>query len=384
MVRGSPCICMRMAPARAAATVPGEASSKESALTSLTTTAPASSAADMTAARRVSIETRMPSPASARITGNTRPHSSDAVTGAAPGRVDSPPISTMSAPASVSLRPASIASPTLKLSPPSEKLSGVALTTPISRARSSVSPANGGRGRAIRSKRSAIARRTASSSPAVQSSISARGAAVARTSFRPLASITTPAENATGPPASGLARPVSIARAAASPISSPLGSNAAPPAASPGKEKPRGRPGLHSTVKGRGVEACAVTIRAGAPAPSRGRARRPRHGLWRHRSSARSTGGPPRPDIPLPRGAPPIRLPGPTEPLRRSASRTRAAPRRPRQAPRGCPSGPGGQSPRARSISVRISSSMIRAVASETFLRWVTEWPRKTSSSLSE
>jgi len=39
--------------------------------------------------------------------------------------------------------------------------------------------------------------------------------------------------------------------------------------------------------------------------------------------------------------------------------------------------------PSPSSIRRRISSSISLAVASETFLRWVTEWPRKTSSSLS-
>src|SRR5207249_4801410 len=37
----------------------------------------------------------------------------------------------------------------------------------------------------------------------------------------------------------------------------------------------------------------------------------------------------------------------------------------------------------ASSMTLRISSSMTLAVASETFLRWVTEWPRNTSSSFS-
>ena len=74
---------------------PGRA---RSAVTSLTSVAPASSATAATAAFEVSIESCVPAPASPATTGSTRAISSAAATGSAPGRVDSPPTSRMSAP----------------------------------------------------------------------------------------------------------------------------------------------------------------------------------------------------------------------------------------------------------------------------------------------
>ena len=65
-------------------------------------------------------------------------------TGSAPGRVDSPPMSTRAAPSASSRRAVSTATPGSTLSPPSEKLSGVTLTTPITDGRGQHS-ARGGR-----------------------------------------------------------------------------------------------------------------------------------------------------------------------------------------------------------------------------------------------
>jgi hypothetical protein len=66
--------------------------------TSLITRAPASRAADATAALVVSTDSVIPPDASARITGRTRERSVSASTLNAPGLVDSPPTSMMSAP----------------------------------------------------------------------------------------------------------------------------------------------------------------------------------------------------------------------------------------------------------------------------------------------
>ena len=71
--------------------------------------------------------------------------------GAAPGRVNSPPTSRISAPASLSARPCSMAAASSAKSPPSEKLSGVTLTTPMMRGRSSARPAKSARGLVSRS-----------------------------------------------------------------------------------------------------------------------------------------------------------------------------------------------------------------------------------------
>ncbi len=99
--------------------------------TSLTRTAPASSAAAATDALVVSTEQSMPSAASAAITGTTRSRSVPASMRWAPGRVDSPPTSTMTAPSATSCRPRAIAASVSSQRPPSENESGVTLTTPM-------------------------------------------------------------------------------------------------------------------------------------------------------------------------------------------------------------------------------------------------------------
>ncbi len=67
--------------------------------------APADSAATATSARMVSTDTVAPSAARALITGTTRSSSSETSGRVAPGRVDSPPMSRMSAPSASSRRP---------------------------------------------------------------------------------------------------------------------------------------------------------------------------------------------------------------------------------------------------------------------------------------
>ena len=106
------------------------------AVTSLTKTAPAATAARATAAFEVSIETGTPPVAvSASTTGITRRSSSSALTGAAPGRVDSPPTSIRSAP-SLAISPAcATAAAGSRNAPPSENESGVMFSTPITAGR---------------------------------------------------------------------------------------------------------------------------------------------------------------------------------------------------------------------------------------------------------
>ncbi len=70
-------------------------------------------------------------PFRASITGMTRLSSSWTLTALAPGRVDSPPISTIPAPSSTIVVAWSIAELASKNFPPSEKESGVTLRTPI-------------------------------------------------------------------------------------------------------------------------------------------------------------------------------------------------------------------------------------------------------------
>ena len=111
------------------ATISGSAPSPE---TSLTTLAPASTAARATSAFIVSIDTgTFTSAATASITGITRRSSSAVPTGSAPGRVDSPPTSIIAAPESTITRARSTAASSEMNSPPSEKLSGVTFRIPI-------------------------------------------------------------------------------------------------------------------------------------------------------------------------------------------------------------------------------------------------------------
>src|SRR6185369_5226591 len=100
--------------------------------TSLTMFAPTAIAARATFALRVSMEIvtslrrRMSS-----ITGTTRAISSSIETGAAPGRVDSPPTSMIVAPSSIICSAACSAFVWSKWTPPSEKESGVTFRMPM-------------------------------------------------------------------------------------------------------------------------------------------------------------------------------------------------------------------------------------------------------------
>src|SRR6267143_1412702 len=108
--------------------------------TSLTISAPASTAAAATAALVVSMLIGSPVRlASSRTTASVRRRSSLASTGSASGRVDSPPTSRMSAPSSASWSPCATGS----YAPPSENESGVALTMPITSVRPSGSELRG-------------------------------------------------------------------------------------------------------------------------------------------------------------------------------------------------------------------------------------------------
>ena len=107
-------------------------SSPRPALTSLMMDAPASRAALATSGFEVSIEMEILILArSFSITGTTRCNSSFTETGSAPGRVDSPPTSIMSAPSNAIFIPPAIAASVAKNSPPSENESGVTLRTPM-------------------------------------------------------------------------------------------------------------------------------------------------------------------------------------------------------------------------------------------------------------
>ena len=90
-------------------------------------------AASATTALDVSTDTTTSAPARIpSITGSTRSSSSSSEMPSEPGRVDSPPTSTMTAPSATCRRPSSIASAGSRNRPPSENESGVTLTTPIS------------------------------------------------------------------------------------------------------------------------------------------------------------------------------------------------------------------------------------------------------------
>ena len=84
----------------------------------------------------VSMETVSPARTSSVTTGPIRRSSSASSMRCAPGRVDSPPTSTMSAPCAASSRPCPMAASAPYHWPPSENESGVTFTTPMTRQRS--------------------------------------------------------------------------------------------------------------------------------------------------------------------------------------------------------------------------------------------------------
>src|SRR5579864_7501688 len=143
-----PRLCMRITAARRRATTGARAGSYASALMSLTIVAPRSSAHSATSALYVSIERGTATrPRSPSRTGSTRWISSSADSGAAPGRVDSPPMSMMSAPAAAMSSAAAIATSASRRRPSSANESGVTFRIPITKVRgprSSVRPSGSG------------------------------------------------------------------------------------------------------------------------------------------------------------------------------------------------------------------------------------------------
>ena len=129
-------MCITTTPQLWAAQTPAISGSASSPLTSLTMSAPATSAASATAALHVSMEiSPSHSARNAAITGTVRAVSSAAATGSAPGRVDSPPMSISSAPSAIIWRAWRSALAMSKCVPPSENESGVTFKIPITRAR---------------------------------------------------------------------------------------------------------------------------------------------------------------------------------------------------------------------------------------------------------
>src|SRR3954465_3171010 len=139
-------MCIRHTSAPAWATTVAIPASPLRAVTSLTNGAPRSSARLATAAFEVSMETGTAAPDSRSSSGTTLRSSSSSATGAAPGRVDSPPTSTRWAPSAAMRSNCATAASTSANSPPSEKESGVTFSTPIraGRGRADRLPAAGG------------------------------------------------------------------------------------------------------------------------------------------------------------------------------------------------------------------------------------------------
>ena len=110
-------------------------SSARPPLTSLIYVAPAVIPCFATSARIVSTLTTAPSLTNSVTTGITLSSSISSLTRSAPGLVDSPPISIMSAPSAINLRPCVIASAFDKYLPPSANESGVIFKIPITKVR---------------------------------------------------------------------------------------------------------------------------------------------------------------------------------------------------------------------------------------------------------
>ena len=115
--------------------VEASAGSARSAVTSLTMTAPSSTARRATSAFDVSTETG--TPRSCSSAGTTRRSSSSSETPSEPGRVDSPPTSTIAAPSASSRSAWADADSGSASRPSSEKESGVTFTTPMTLGRGS-------------------------------------------------------------------------------------------------------------------------------------------------------------------------------------------------------------------------------------------------------
>ena len=132
MVVGSPCACITQTGNFLDAQKSRSASSNVNPETSLTKPAPAATAAFATAALRVSIEIGLDRFCDiCLITGTVRSISTSLAIRSAPGRVDSPPTSMISAPA-LTISRASLKALSLSANcPPSEKLSRVTFRMPM-------------------------------------------------------------------------------------------------------------------------------------------------------------------------------------------------------------------------------------------------------------
>ena len=115
------------------ATTWGNSASSRPPDTSLMICAPCSSAADATEARVVSMDSMAPSGTNASTAPSTRDFSSSSLTRLAPGRVDSAPMSMMSAPSFIIASPCALAFAGSSHKPPSENESSVMLSTPITK-----------------------------------------------------------------------------------------------------------------------------------------------------------------------------------------------------------------------------------------------------------
>ena len=124
-------MCMRQTPQLGCAATSSSAPGARNALMSLTMSTPIASAARITSGLALSSETGQPSFSAPSSTGSTRRSSSSTLTACAPGRLDSPPMSSMSAPSLSSCSQCASAECTSKCWPPSENESGVTLTMPI-------------------------------------------------------------------------------------------------------------------------------------------------------------------------------------------------------------------------------------------------------------
>lgn len=130
--------CMTTKPTPVSATTRDMSGSTSPPETSLTITAPSSTARSAVLAFIVSTLTAIPSETSCCTTGRTRSCSTSTGTRSAPGRVDSPPTSTRSAPVATRCRACASAASTARCRPPSLNESGVTLRIPITRVPSGV------------------------------------------------------------------------------------------------------------------------------------------------------------------------------------------------------------------------------------------------------
>ena len=125
-------LCMTTTADPVSATASAMPGSRCSPQTSLMRQAPSRAASRATAALLVSMEIGASRSASASSTGTTRRSSSASETGRWPGRVDSPPTSTIAAPSAIIARARATAAAGSKWRPPSENESGVTLRMPMS------------------------------------------------------------------------------------------------------------------------------------------------------------------------------------------------------------------------------------------------------------